>query len=190
MQPSLSNAVLQSAPIRTVAIDFQGLTGSPVIALAGGSSMIPLPDAKGEAPLLIADIGQAKACRRPHVTHFAASTVSWQRTRSRCATPFANLDTFSAALARNSERLDGIVAGLERMTGGAAAKARVVSYSISACLRAPDVMDKPSGAQLVVPDPTALTTFDSEKIQTISTNGAIRVWPTRNGAMPYRSCCR
>ena len=38
-------AIERSAPVRAdtqVAIDFQGLTGSPVIALAGGSSMIPL----------------------------------------------------------------------------------------------------------------------------------------------------
>ena len=42
-----------------------------------------------------------------------------------------NLDTFSGALARNSDRLDRIVAGLERMTGGAAAKARLVSYDLS-----------------------------------------------------------
>ena len=50
--------------------------------------------------------------------------ASWPRMPSRCASTIANLNTFSAALARNSDRLDGIVAGLERMTGGAAAKAR------------------------------------------------------------------
>ena len=44
----------------------------------------------------------------------------------------ANLDTFSGALARNSDRLDGIVAGLERMTGGAAAKARLAIYDLTA----------------------------------------------------------
>ena len=36
----------------------------------------------------------------------------------------ANLETFAGALARNSDKLDGIVAGLERMTGGAGKGAR------------------------------------------------------------------
>ena len=34
----------------------------------------------------------------------------------------ANFKTFSDALARNSDRVDNVVAGLERMTGGAAAQ--------------------------------------------------------------------
>ena len=41
-----------------------------------------------------------------------------------------NLDTFAGALARNSDKLDGIVAGLERMTGGAA-KARAPIYDLA-----------------------------------------------------------
>src|SRR6185437_14557982 len=59
-----------------------------------------------------------------------------------------NLGKFSEALARNSDRLDGIVAGLERMTGGAAAKTRLATY-----------------------DPTALSVLDSEKILTRSSAG-------------------
>ena len=66
-----------------------------------------------------------------------------------------NLDTFSGALARNSDRLDGIVAGLERMTGGATAKARLVSYDLTVP-RVPETDGKAIAAQLVVADPTAL----------------------------------
>ena len=82
-----------------------------------------------------------------------------------------NLDTFSGALARNSDRLDGIVAGLERMTGGAAAKARLVSYDLTTP-QAPETTEKPSPAQLVVPDPIALAALDNERIQSVSSNGA------------------
>ena len=39
----------------------------------------------------------------------------------------ANLNTFTGALARNSDKLDGIVAGLERLTGGGTANAPQVS---------------------------------------------------------------
>ena len=62
------------------------------------------------------------------------------------------------------------------MTGGAAAKTRVVIFDLGVP-RAPDVMDKALGAQVVVPDPTALTALDSEKIQTISSDGAITGLP-------------
>ena len=42
-----------------------------------------------------------------------------------------NFSTFSAALARNSDRLDGIVAGLERLTGGGAAP-KAIFYDLTA----------------------------------------------------------
>ena len=61
-----------------------------------------------------------------------------------------NLETFSGALARNSDRLDGIVAGLERMTGGAAAKARL-AVTISPFPRLPATTEKTLPAQLVSP---------------------------------------
>ena len=33
-----------------------------------------------------------------------------------------NIDTFAGALARNSDKVDGILAGIERMTGGVDAR--------------------------------------------------------------------
>ena len=41
----------------------------------------------------------------------------------------ANINTFSGALARNTDRVDGILAGLERMTGGGAKKASALTSS-------------------------------------------------------------
>ena len=43
-----------------------------------------------------------------------------------------NLNTFSGALARNSDRVDVILNGLEQMTGGKAAKEQAVSYDLKA----------------------------------------------------------
>lgn len=169
-----SIAIDRSTPVRldtTATIDFQGLTGSPVIALAGGSSNQPLLSSNGEAPLLVADAkaGQSmsQAARETLRRLDGILAENAQPLRS----VLGNLDTFSGALARNSDRLDGIVAGLERMTGGAAAKARLVSYDLTA-LHAPEATAKPSAAQLVVADPTALAALDSERIQTVSANGA------------------
>jgi phospholipid/cholesterol/gamma-HCH transport system substrate-binding protein len=96
-------AIEPATPVRSdtrVEIDFQGLTGAPVISLTGGSPTAPALTAAGTEPPLhrLDEILDANA--EP-----LKSTIG-------------NLSTFSAALARNADRLDGIVAGLERFTGG------------------------------------------------------------------------
>jgi ABC-type uncharacterized transport system auxiliary subunit len=57
------------------------------------------------------------------------------------------------------------------MTGGAAAKARTVSYDLT-IPRASATTEKSSPAQLVVPDPTALAALDNERVQSVAANGA------------------
>ncbi len=167
-------AVDRSTPMRAdtaVGIDFQGLTGSPVISLTGGTSTSPLVAAKGEPPVLVADpaAGQSMTQAARDVLRRLDGVLveNAQPLRS----TIANLDTFSGALARNSDRLDGIVAGLERMTGGAAARARTLGYDLTV----PRVAAAPSdavAAQLVIPDPTAAATLDTDRIQTRTADGA------------------
>ena len=76
--------LIATRPIRvdtTASIEFQGLTGSPVIALTGGKSNQPLTSSKGEAPLLVAD-----ACGQPkHVAGRArnAASARWNLGRKR-----------------------------------------------------------------------------------------------------------
>ena len=74
-----------------------------------------------------------------------------------------NLSTFSGALARNSDHVDGIITGLERLTGGGPAKPVLQIYDLTAPRTFP-APDKPSQGQLVVADPTALLLFDTQKI--------------------------
>jgi phospholipid/cholesterol/gamma-HCH transport system substrate-binding protein len=166
-------AVDRNTPVRadtTVSIDFQGLTGSPVIALAGGNSDQALPFRKGELPLLLAaDAGRSMSQAARDVLRKLDGVLAENAQPLRSM--IGNLETFSGALARNSDRLDGIVAGLERMTGGAAAKARLVSYDLTTPC-APQTAGTPSLAQLIVLDPTALAALDSERIQTASANGS------------------
>ena len=40
----------------------------------------------------------------------------------------ANIDSFAGALARNSDKVDGILAGLERMTGGGTSSGEIPVY--------------------------------------------------------------
>jgi phospholipid/cholesterol/gamma-HCH transport system substrate-binding protein len=172
-------AVDRGTPVRAdtaVGIDFQGLTGSPVIALTGGSSTSPLAGASGEPAVLVADpaAGQSMSQAARDVLRRIDGVLAENAQPLR--NMIANLDTFAGALARNSDRLDGIVAGLERMTGGAAARARAVVYDLTVP-RTPAVPEKTLAAQLVIPDPTALAALDTEKIQSTSAGGVTSALP-------------
>jgi phospholipid/cholesterol/gamma-HCH transport system substrate-binding protein len=158
-------AIERTTPVRagtTVGIDFQGLTGSPVIALTGGSSSEALAPVKGALPLLIAEPGagqsMSQAAREALKRFDGLLADNAQPIKS----VLANLDTFAQALARNSDRVDGIVAGLERMTGGA--KARVLTYELGTP-RLLTPLEKPLNLQVAIADPTALAALDSDKIQ-------------------------
>src|SRR6202158_6230875 len=97
-----------------VGLEFQGLTGVPVIALEGGMQLAN----SGEVPTLIADPGAGQS-----MTQAAADAVrkgdsvlseNWGPLKD----PIANFKIFSEGLARNTGKLDNIVAGIEKMTGG------------------------------------------------------------------------
>lgn len=159
-------AVATSTPVRPdthVGLDFQGLTGVPVIALEGGNVSTNWATSPGEPPTLVADpsVGQsmtqaARDALRRVETVLAENSEPLRET-------IANLQTFSAALARNSDRLDGIVAGVERMTGGGPASAPPIVYDLTAPRVFP-VTDKVPAGLLAVLEPTAIIMFDTQKI--------------------------
>lgn len=163
-----------AAPVRTdtiVGMDFQGLTGAPVILLSGGSAASPAvaPVQGGEAPMLIAEADSGQS-----MTQAARGTLKRLDTMlSDNAAPLrdviANFKTFSDALARNSDRVDNVVAGLERMTGGAAARGKLPIYTLGAVRNFPPLA-RPKRGQLAVPEPAALMSLSSDKIL-IAQNG-------------------
>ncbi|HWB46143.1 MAG TPA: ABC-type transport auxiliary lipoprotein family protein [Hyphomicrobiaceae bacterium] len=165
-------AVDNGTPVRAntqVSIDFQGLTGSPVVALVGGTSQEPFTKQAG-LPLLLADeqAGQSMSGAARDVLR-RLDTILEDNAKP-LKSMIGNLDTFAAALARNSDKLDGIVAGLERMTGGAA-KARLAMYDLSGPVTIPPLPKVPT-VQLTVLEPTALSVLDSDRIQRISAAGS------------------
>ncbi len=164
-------AVERATPVRTdtfVTIDFQGLTGSPVIALAGGASTESFATQSG-LPLLLADnlAGQSMSGAARDVLRRLDAILA--DNAKPLKTMIGNLDTFAAALARNSDKLDGIVAGLERMTGGAA-KSRLAMHDLgSPSIGLP--LAKVPTAQLTVLEPSALSVLDSDRIQSLAPTG-------------------
>ena len=75
-----------------------------------------------------------------------------------------NIDTFAGALARNSDRVDGILAGIERMTGGGTSPADTPVYDLAAATDLPPPPAEAPSWLLVVPEPTTLMGFNTDKI--------------------------
>jgi phospholipid/cholesterol/gamma-HCH transport system substrate-binding protein len=153
-------------------IEVQGLMGSPLIALQGGSPSLPLlAPSHGEAPLLIAgaSAGRDLTEEARHVLGRIDKILAENSDSLRDA--ISNIDTFSAALARNSGKIDGILAGLEKMTGGAS-KPLLPTFNLTA----PQVsvpLSKKTKKQLVVADPAVLVVYDTQRIIIKGTEGQL-----------------
>jgi phospholipid/cholesterol/gamma-HCH transport system substrate-binding protein len=163
-------AVEPSTPVRQdtqVGIDAQGLMGSATVSLTGGASTAVLqPGPAGEPPLLVANpaesrsLGGAAKVALGRIDGILADNAQPLRDA------IANISTFSAALARNSDRVDPILQGLEKMTGTAAPKAPPLSYDLKVPeFAAPDdPSSKPLTTQIAIAEPTALVAFDTQKV--------------------------
>lgn len=161
-------AVDLNTPIRTdtqVGLETQGLTGGAAVTLRGGSGTSPLVSGEGGAPPVI--VAQQSASQ----DWTQAARDAFQRVDGILAEnsealhdAIANIDTFSDALARNSDKVDGILAGLERMTGGAAGKTGIPLYDLVAASAVPPPPEEAPSWLLVVPEPTTLMGFNTDKI--------------------------
>jgi phospholipid/cholesterol/gamma-HCH transport system substrate-binding protein len=173
-------AVDAGTPIRTdtrIGMEFQGLMGGvAAIALTGGAPNSPIVTAAdGQPPLLVASPDATVSMTA--VAHEALARVD--RILAENAEPLhsaiAHIDTFAEALARNSGRIDNLLAGLERMTGASPPKV-VPIFDLTAPAAFPARAKPPEGL-MVVPDPTAVIVLDSQKILTRSGNGGMTPMP-------------
>lgn len=112
----------RSAPVRQdtdVGLEFQGLTGIASVSLRGGLSSAPqLVTKPGEVPTLI-----ARSNTNLDVTEEARATlqrmnVVIEENQQALRNSLRNIETFTQTLAKNSERIDNILAGIEVLTGG------------------------------------------------------------------------
>lgn len=153
-------AIAESTPVRAdtkVGLDFQGLTGVPVVALEGGENPLA-PPVQGA---LIAEQGAGQS-----MTQAARDALrKVDRVLSDNAAPLhdaiANLSTFTEGLARNTPKLDGIVSGLEKMTGATATPRKIV-YDLRAidAFQAPKVSLEPG---LAIAEPTATARLQTQR---------------------------
>jgi phospholipid/cholesterol/gamma-HCH transport system substrate-binding protein len=153
-------AVAEHTPVRAdtkVGLEFQGLTGVPVVALEGGESATA-PPVQGA---LVAEPGAGQS-----MTQAARDALrKVDRVLSDNAAPLhdaiTNLSTFTEGLARNTPKLDGIVSGLEKMTG-ATSPPRKIIYDLHAVDRfqTPKVALE---AGLAIAEPTATARLQTQR---------------------------
>lgn len=154
-------SVASTTPVRSdtrVGLEFQGLTGVPVIALEGGTLRVN----SGEVPTLIAEPGAGQSMTQAARDALRRVDAVLVENAGPLKDTIGNLKVFSEGLARNTGKLDGIVSGIEKMTGGGA-PAQKITYD----LRAPQSLgpaNKTFKGQLAVPEPTAVAMLQTQRI--------------------------
>jgi len=153
-------SVASATPVRAdtkVGLDFQGLTGVPVIALEGGT----LVTSSGEVPTLIAEPGAGQSMTQAARDALRKVDTVLSENSEPLKKTFANLQTFTDGLARNTGKIDNILAGLDKTMGGGP-PAQKITYD----LRAPQNLG-PAGktikGQLALPEPTAVAMLETQR---------------------------
>ena len=147
----------------TVGIEFQGLAGAPAVSLSGGTLAAPLlAEAGADKRRLAAEKNAGQSMTQAARDVLRKLDVLVADNTAAFTSAVANVDKFAAALARNSEKVDGIVAGIERMTGGGP-KITPRIYELAAATQFPPIAAFPKG-QMQLPDPTSLSLIENERI--------------------------
>lgn len=160
-------AIDPATPVRAdteIGMDFQGLTGSPVIALTGGSAAAPVVSTQdGSVPTLVAAPNSGRSMTQAAREALLKLDGILADNAEPLHDVIGNLKTFSEALARNSDKIDSVVAGIARLTGGDAAAGKLPIYTLTAPEDFPPLAG-PKRGDIVIPEPSALMSMSSDKI--------------------------
>jgi phospholipid/cholesterol/gamma-HCH transport system substrate-binding protein len=165
-QLTVSIAVDPTTPIRSdtqVDVTYQGLTGAPAVALKGGAAGAPpLTAQNGRPPALVAPpgVGQNLTEAARGTLHHIDSILA--DNSKDLHTAISGFSTFADMLGRNSKRLESVIGGLEKLTGGGEKKPEAV-FDLTAAKDFPGV-ENTITQHLVVPDPSSILTFDTQRI--------------------------
>ena len=153
-------SVAATTPVRAdtkVGLEFQGLTGVPVIALEGGTQVA----ASGEVPTLVAEPGAGQGMTQAARDALRKVDTVLSENSGALKDTIDNLKVFSEGLARNTGKLDGIVAGLERMTGVTSPPPKI-TYDLRA-LQNSGPAGKVINVQWAIPEPTAVAMLETQR---------------------------
>jgi phospholipid/cholesterol/gamma-HCH transport system substrate-binding protein len=154
-------------PDTEITLEFQGLTGISALSLRGGDpAKAPLvggKTAKDDMPVLVAPPGATQdvttaareALRKVEelieenqktikaaLANIEAFTATLARNSDHIDGTLANIDKFSASLGRNSDRVDKIILGLQNLSGGEDGKSGDVAAAARSIKNLADNLDK------------------------------------------------
>ncbi len=167
-------SVDSDTPIRNdtaVDLEYQGLTGVASISLTGGTDGAPLIAKSNQPPVLLAKAGAGLSLTTSAKDTLLKIDSILDENAKPLSQLIANLNEFSGALAKNSGKVDGIIAGLERMTGGPKGPDNDKVFDVAA---AKDFKTnvKTLRGQLAVALPSALFQLDTQNILFLPSEGA------------------
>lgn len=154
-------AVASTTPVHvdtTVGLDFQGLTGVPVIVLEGGKEV----GVSTSTQTLVADPAAGQSMTQAARNALGRVDTLLVENAEPLKSTLANLKIFSESLAKNTGGLESIVAGLVKMTGGGEQAAPKTVYDLSI----PNEFASPKKLlkhQLMMPEPTTSLLFDTQR---------------------------
>jgi phospholipid/cholesterol/gamma-HCH transport system substrate-binding protein len=141
-------SVDRSVPVRAdtkAGLEFQGLTGLAEVSLKGGAAdAAPVAAEGAKTPTLYADANATADVTQQarDVLSRIDSLVAANETALRAS--LGNIQTVTSTLARNSERLDKVMAGLENLTGSADNSGQI-GQAADSIRRLADDLDKNTG---------------------------------------------
>ncbi|WP_420133413.1 ABC-type transport auxiliary lipoprotein family protein [Rhodopseudomonas sp.] len=155
-------AVATDTPVRPdtkVGLDFQGLTGVPVVALEGGKDLT----GSAIATTLVAEPGAGLSMTQAAREALRKVDTVLGENAQPLKDTIGNLKTFSEWLSSKTGALDGILGGVERMTGANEPVVKKVVYDLQPATGFPAPTATIKG-QLTIPEPTTVVLFDSQKM--------------------------
>ena len=161
-------------PIRAdtkVDVTFQGLTGATAVSLIGGAPDAAMPQSEsGKPPVLVAgaDVGRNLTQSAQETLH-RLDVILGQNAKP-LNTAINGIAEFADMLGKNSKRVEGLLGGLESLTGTGTPKPGPAIYDLAAASGFP-AAEKTIKSQLVVSDPNAIILYDSTKILTRAADG-------------------
>ncbi len=111
-----------NTPVRadtTVSLDFQGLTGIAALALRGGTiNAAPLEGKDGAPPTLVSDLGSSQDVMQAAREVLGKLDNVIEQNQAALKSSMKNIETFTEALSRNSDKVDRIMASIDNLLGG------------------------------------------------------------------------
>ena len=166
---SIDSSIPVNSSTRTD-IETSGLMGTPYVALSASATGAPLANAVDGVATLDAPAARTLARQAQDALGQIQALIGDNSEPLRQT--FANLQTFTAALARNADKVDTILNGLDKLTGSSDKPTPVATFDISAPTFK-GMFEGLAPTRLVVGDPSSVVTLDTQKLLVQSANGGI-----------------